>query len=399
MEQKPWLSKKEWANNQIKSGAKTAFIGMWIIAAIWNAMMIPLYIDLPEILDKARRETVTYLVFVLPLAGLYLLYLAIKFTLDWMKSGRTPLVMDPFPGSLGGHLGGKIETNIAYTGQTEGRVTVQSVYSYVSGSGKNRSRSESINWQNKGYCHLDQSARGTVFKFRFDLPEDLPESEIQGRSQNYHFWRILLEVKTEDREISRFFVVPVFKTAEKALHIRDATEDHPATQTAAAEGIEHVAEIRPIPGGVEIWYAPLQRPLSGISMLFFGFIFSGFGLIAGSLGAPLLFPIVFSAVGALIALAGLHYLGKSLLVSITDKGIKSRRFLFGYPISTKEMPREAFHSFEIRKNGSLQSSGKTTIYYNLLAISRDGQEVHVAERLTSRPEVELMREKLEAQLK
>jgi hypothetical protein len=128
-------------------------------------------------------------------------------------------------------------------------------------------------------------------------------------------------------------------------------------------------------------------------------IFSGFGLIAGYAGAPLLFPIVFSLVGGLIALAGLHYLGKALLVSITNEGIRTKRFLFGYPISTKEISKENFGSFEIKQNGSLQSGGKTTIYYNLLAVSTSGAKITIAERHTSRPEIELIQEKFEAALK
>jgi|SaaInl5LU_22_DNA_1037371.scaffolds.fasta_scaffold15383_3 hypothetical protein len=398
MDSKPWLTKKEWADNRIKSGAQITFIVMWVMALIWNALMIPLYMEFPELLEKARGEPITYVALVMPLAGIYILFLAIKYTLDWLNSGRTPLVLDPFPGSIGGHLGGSIETDISYTGQTQGKITVQCVYSYVSGSGKDRSRSESVKWQNTGVCHLDQSARGTVFKFRFDLPNDLPESDVEKRSQNYYFWRVLLEVESAKRELSRFFVVPVFRTAEQSLSMRSGTEDHRGTLEAAESGIDSVADIKSVPGGIEIWYAPFQRPMNGIFMLIFGFIFSGFGLLIGSVDAPLFFPIVFCIVGGLIALAGLHYLGKALLVSITHEGIRTRRFLFGYPISTKEIHKGNFSSFEIRQNGSMQSGGKTTIYYNLLASSKDGTKITVAERHTSRPEIELIQEKFEAAL-
>ena len=43
----------------------------------------------------------------------------------------------------------------------------------------------------------------------------------------------------------------------------------------------------------------------------------------------------------------------------------------------------------------MQAGAKTTVYYNLLATSKEGQKFTVAERHASRPEIELVQEKFE----
>ncbi len=398
MQDKVWLTKKAWADNSIKSGANSLVLVLWAFAIIWNVVSLVVWLQIPELLNRAGRDPVIYVVFLFPLTGIYLVFYALKASRERYRFGQTPLVLDPFPGSIAGHLGGGIETNIPYTGQIKNQITAQCIYSYVTGTGKNRSRSESVRWQNRGSCHLDQSACGTLFKFRFDLPDDLPESEIDRSTKNYHFWRILLEAEAPAGKLSRYFIVPVYKTAQRSQFLRAATEDHHSTLAEAEAGINLVADIRPLHNGIEVWYAPFQRPAQGISMLLFGLFFSGGGLFAGYLGAPLFFPIVFSIVGGFILLAGLHYLGKALLVRVTTEGIETKRFLFGISISGKRIDNENFASFDIRQKGSMQSGGKTTILYNLIALSRDGQEITVAERHTSRPEIALMAEKFNAAL-
>lgn len=396
MEEKVWLSNKKWASNQIRSNANVTLIVLWVFALFWNAVTIPIWLQLSDILDKAEREPLTYIVFLFPLAGLYIVVLAINASREKLSFGHTPLAMDPFPGSIGGHIGGRIETKIPYTGQTRGQITLQCVYSYQTGSGKDRRRTESIKWQNTGICHLDNSARGTVFKFRFNTPDDLPESNTDKRRSDYYFWRISLEVKEDTAgDLRRNFVVPVFNTATSSTSIHQSTETNHETLEAAQRGIESVAEIRSIEGGVEAWYPPFQRPGLGLSMTTIGLVFIVIGVIMGINQTPLLFSIAFALVGSVLELAGIHYLVKALLVSVTPEGVRAQRFLLGYPISTKWLAAEDFACFEIKQTGTMQSGTTTKIFYNLLAKSQNGKTFTVAERHTSRPEIELIRDKFE----
>jgi len=396
MDEQVWLNNKKWASNRIKSSANLTLIVLWCFAAIWNAITLPLWFQLTDILAKAQQDPLAYIAFLFPLVGLYLIVFAINASKEKLQFGDTPLTMDPFPGSLGGHVGGRIETNIPYTGQTDSQITLQCVHSYVSGSGKDRSRRESIEWQNTGVCHLDNSAKGTVFKFRFNLPDDLPESDTGKKSGSYYFWRVSLASSQGSQPLNRNFVIPVFSTQTLSRSIHQGTESNHATLDAAEAGIESVADIRPLEeGGIEIWYPPFQRPGIGISMTLMGLFFIGAGVVMGINNAPLFMAVIFALVGGLIELMGLHYLSKSLLVSATADGIQAKRFFFGYPARTWELDIENFEGFEIKQSGTMQSGSSTKVFYNLQARSRDGTTFTVAERHTSRPEIELIKDKLE----
>jgi hypothetical protein len=146
----------------------------------------------------------------------------------------------------------------------------------------------------------------------------------------------------------------------------------------------------------------MQRPAQGIGGLVFGLVFAGAGAAAGSSGAPLIFPLIFIPVGGLIAAWGIFYLGKSLRVSVTADGVRTRRFLFGYPLSSKQLSRGRFAHFEIDQGATMQTGNKTTVYYRLYANGRGAAKSKlrfpVAERLSSRSEAELLKETFETYL-
>jgi hypothetical protein len=388
--QQPWLAHKKWSATGISSGAKYAHWVMGGFALVWNLMSLPILFQLEKIQGQVREEPAMAFVFLFPLIGLLLIATAWRSLMQWRRFGPTPLVLDPYPGASGGHVGGQVDTRIAFNTSQRFDVTVSCVYSYMSGSGKNRSRSESIKWQSNGVCHSERSGMGTCLSFRFDVPGGLPDSDVK-KGSSYHLWRVTVACELEGPDFSRRYEIPVFNTATHSTLSR-GTESHPATVDAAAEGVESIAEITAIAGGIEAFFPALQRPAQGIASIIFGLIFAGAGAAAGSNGAPLIFPLVFMPVGTLIACYGVFYLGKSLRVSITRDGIRTRRFLCGYPLTSKQMLRADFKHFEIDQGATMQTGNKTTVFYRLYANSQGKQRFPVAERLSSRSEAELLKE-------
>lgn len=167
---KPWLAEPDWHDNVIFSDARAGAWGMWFFAILWNLISAPsVVMGFPEVWRD--EGYIALLIFLFPLVGLWLLYLAIKQTLEWKRFGRTPLTLDPFPGSIGGDVGGEIITRIRYNSAQIYKVTLTCVYSYVSGSGKNRTRKERVKWQDEGYAHAEPAAEGSRLKFRFKVPD------------------------------------------------------------------------------------------------------------------------------------------------------------------------------------------------------------------------------------
>jgi hypothetical protein len=394
------MGHKEWSPQGISSGAKYSHWVLGGFALFWNLVSFPLLFQLEEILPKIRQEPVMALVFIFPLIGVGLIVAAWRSFRQWRRFGPTPLVLDPYPGASGGHVGGAIDTRIAFTAGQRFDVSLCCIYSYVSGSGKNRSRSERIKWQADGVCHSERTGPGTRLSFRFDVPGGLPVSDV-GKSGDYYLWRVSIACELDGPDFNRRYDIPVFDTGMSST-ITEGTESHAATVDAAMEGVESIAEISALPGGIEAFFPSMQRPAQGIGGLVFGLVFAGAGAAAGSGGAPLIFPLIFIPVGGLIAAWGVFYLGKSLRVSVTADGVRTRRFLFGYPLSTRRLARDKFTHFEIDQGATMQTGNKTTVYYRLYANGRGAAKSKlrfpVAERLSSRSEAELLKETFETYL-
>lgn len=394
---KPWLQEKKWAENRIISSAKIQHYVLWGFALIWNLVSSPILLQFEELWRKTLRDPVTAVAFLFPLIGVVLIVVAVRSSLNWRKFGRAPLSLDPFPGSLGGHVGGTIETTIHVTATLAANVTLQCLYSYVSGSGKNRSRKEKTKWQTDGACHVSRGSQGADFSFRFDVPADLPESELQ-KGKQYHFWRVTISSKLAGADFIRSYEIPVFKTAEQSVALEEGTEEHHLTVDAAIAGVESIANIKSIAGGLQAYFPAFQRPAMGFFTLLFGVIFAGAGIGAGYGGAPVIFPVLFVFVGTMIGLFGIYYLAKSLHVQVTHEGVKSRRFLFGYPMTSKAIAASDVIRLSIKDGATMNSGNKSTVFYQLIAESREGLKVTLAERLTSRAEVTLLKESFEAYL-
>ncbi|MGZ5029573.1 MAG: hypothetical protein ACXV8I_03100, partial [Methylobacter sp.] len=152
-----------------------------------------------------EKGAIALLILIFPCVGLCLLFWAVKTTLEWRRFGATPMTMAPFPGSIGGDVGGEIIVNIPYQSAMAFEVTLSCINSYVSGSGNNRSRSEKVIWQDKGYAEAQPAMRGVRLQYRFEVPNGLPASEEHG--DNYHFWRLSLHGDIPGVDLSRSFEI------------------------------------------------------------------------------------------------------------------------------------------------------------------------------------------------
>jgi hypothetical protein len=384
------LDKKDWASGEIRSSAKSSVYVLWGFTIFWNLVSATPFLGEKNVLHEIPNNPPAALVFLFPLIGLVMLAFCIKVTRQWRRFGATPLKLDPFPGAIGGHIGGTLRLNIPYDRLARYEVTVSCRRSSISGSGKERRRKESILWQSESFCHQTRCAKGTELSFRFDIPAEKAESE-SDKQESYILWKLSINATLEGPDFQREFVIPVFNTAQTSS-IKDSSENHPLIQEAADEGIYSVAKIEQLASGIKAYFPAFQRPTMGINLLVFGIIFVAAGLFSGKMGAPMLFPIVFSVVGSAIVFGGIFYLAKSLEVKVSTQGVESRRFLFGYPVTTRNISKETLKGIDIKQTGSMQSGTKNTVYYQVIAHSHAKKKVIVAERLTKRAEAERLLE-------
>lgn len=149
-----------------------------------------------------------------PAVGLGLLWKAVVMTREYRHYGTVELVMDPYPAAIGGQMGGtilvpRLGVEELAAPDAEVTVTLECIYTYVSGSGKNRTRQERILWAERGKPKIETAGQGVRFAFRFDLPGDLPEADIE-QSSRYHFWRLSVKADIEGVDLERQYDIPAF---------------------------------------------------------------------------------------------------------------------------------------------------------------------------------------------
>ena len=380
-DEQPWLQQEEWKDNHIYSGANLGMKFFWGFAIFWNLISAPIAFQIPSALNKGEYGVLAILIF--NFIGLFLIILAIRKTLEWKKFGKIPLVLDPFPGSIGGHVGGTLDTAIPYRMGQQYMVTLSQVHSYMSGSGKNRKRSEKTQWQDSLVANTAPSLKGTKLTFQFTLPEGLNSSE--ARSENYHLWRLHIKTELDGIDLDRTYEIPVYATAEESRHLT-YTENH-ETVTLHQSEAEKAINLERNAGGMQFYFPYGRQPGLAIMLVIFGSIFLGVGIGAGYLGYSesfyfaYLFTLPFGLIGLFIFLFGLYTPINSLRVQIDNLNISTQRGLLGFTVSEHNFKTSDISKLSYKRTSSTQGAGPAKLYYDLYAHLNSGKKIKLAENI------------------
>ncbi len=395
---KPWLENKYWQTERIRSSAKIGMFGMWVFAVFWNAVSLPLLFILE---DEIKAENYAVLIAILfPLVGVYLIFLAWRMTREWLRFGVVELIMDPFPGAIGGNVGGSLTLKQVGYRDARFRVGLECVYSFVSGSGKSRSRKETIHWAEAGDAKTGISGDGVRLEFLFDVPDDLPEADIKP-SGNYNFWRLKLTGNLPGVDLNREYKIPVFRTGEQSRFARhsisaqvDAVRQDKAVESQAAidrgdwesTALSEVIRIKQQGHWLRLYFPMFRKKLLTLFALIFGvgFSFATYAMnqtIGGGAFAVviLIFSIPFALVGLFGSIATIYLLFNNLSVSIGQGQIDVLRRLFIFPISRTKVSADKVAKMEIKSSGSTGQGINKVKHYKIVLSTIDNKKITVAE--------------------
>lgn len=377
---RPWLLNDKWQTESIRSDSKAAMWGAWIFAALWSLISAPLPFVIYE--EVTRKDNMLALVGLLfPLVGIGLLAWATRRTLEWRKLGATPVVLDPFPGSIGGHVGGTIDLGTPFDTARQFQVTLSSIHCYMSGSGKNRKRRESALWQDELVAHAGSGPLGTRIAFRFDVPDGQVESDAEQVSDSYHVWRLNVRCDADDLRMDRDYNIPVYPTATRSRHVDDrhAAAGRAAQEVLHEQAIRKVVRIQNAGVGKTLSYPIGQNAVANLAGFTIGGVFSGAGGWMIVRENMLLFGGIFALVGGLIALAAAYMMLKSLDVTVEGNTIRTVRRILGIPVRRRELRRNDFQRFDLRASLHTQSGGKHVTYYKIVGLDRNDNAVVLGE--------------------
>lgn len=402
---KPWLKDDTWPRT-VRSGARKAALAMGLIAAVWNLVAWPLVAVAVDEVRAGNWAGLAALIF--PLVGIGLGYWGYRVWQEWRRYGVTELWLDPYPGAIGGHVGGVIDLTGArcVDGSIDFMITLECVHSYRSRSGRKRTTHNEIRWQAQGRADVLQEDGGVKLAFRFDVPEQLPESE-RFAGDGYHFWQVRLASEQQGIALDRTFRIGVFPTGETSRHISADT-----SRQIREEARQQLEEALIDPGiaadlrakhGLTVeqrddWlrlYLHLGRQKSmALLALFVGGAFAGVMMFLPDQGfSSTLMRVVFGLFGiGLLALAA--YLPFNTLdVRVNKREVRRIRTWLGLVVKRQRISPRDIRELEIDEGASSQVGNKTTIYYQLIGKGRFGK-FRLLESIPDRPLVEAVRQQV-----
>lgn len=391
----PWLANKEWQTNELKSSAKTELYFAWGFAILWNLISSPiLFLIREEVVEKHNYPALLGLLFTFVGIGLFIW--AIRKTLEWRKFGTTLLVLDPFPGSIGGQVGGSIELRYPYDGTSRFMLTLASIHSYETGSGDDRRQTENALWSDTAVAHTEMGLYGTRVVFCFDVPEGLTPSDAADRGRDYYMWRLTMKADLPGTDIKRNFDIPVYPTKEKSRRIDSrATESaRMATDEVMATAARTRVTLRPSDQGQEMFY-PAGRNIGGALMLIIvGGIFTGAGVfILWRNDFPIFtipFGSIFALIGGLILIGGIYMPINSLTVRKEGDGcIVAIRRILGIPVKVSRFYPQDIAAFETSSNFSSGEGTEQIKHFSIFIRLHHGARVCIGESFHGKREAEV----------
>lgn len=314
----PWQWQRDWASGRIEDSSRGTLWTSWAFAVFWNMIGFPSgYLGVQAALQQGKPGGYVALVF--PLIGIGLLVWAFRATIRYRKYGVSRLELATRPAVIGHSLVGTVRVSTSIESPEGFLATLSCVRRVTSGSGKNRSTSETVLWQDEqraaGARARDAAGWRTDVPVQFRIPADVEPCSL-GDPDNRVLWRLTLSASVPGVDYASVFDIPVFRTEASAEPPTESEMRLADEQARAFADYHQPADSRirvtTRSQGVEIVFPPARNPGAAAGV-------SAFTLIWGSIcwglvyyKAPLLFPVVFGLFELLLLWGSLHlWLGAS----------------------------------------------------------------------------------------
>ena len=159
---------------------------------------------------------------------------------------------------------------------------------------------------------------------------------------------------------------------------------HPLQQQTRDAQVDEVSDLEPIPGGVRL-YLPYGRLLrQNLVWLGMGGALLGFGVMAGRMGAPTLFPVVFGGVGGAMVVWGFYALCNSLRVQLDQDGLQTERRLLGLRLAWHRVPARDIARLAVKESYSTQTGTRHMSFFRVQVDLKNGKKIAIADSLRGR---------------
>jgi hypothetical protein len=376
----PWLWREDWAARRIadSSGMETGFA--WAFAILWNLISVPSSVlAVRAAMNEGNRAALIALLF--PVVGLGLLVWAVRATLRRRRYGTSVLELQTLPAVIGHALEGTVRTPPDLRPGDGFRVMLSCIRRVRTGSGRNRSTSESILWQEERRV----PAGGLGVPIAFALPPDAVAADPK-RGDERTLWRLEVSAEVPGVDYVSRFEVPVFRTAASAQP-RTEAEQAVAASSAVQPDYRQPAgsriRVSRTRRGTEVYFPAARNPGAAAGLTAFTLIWIGATWATIAFGAPLLFPIVFGAFGLLLVFLVIdQWLGVAR-VTADQTGVTLAK---GWIVPRGERTVRAADVGEVTTK--IGSQAGRNVYYDLVIVTAAGKRVTLAGGVADKREAE-----------
>ena len=244
---------------------------------------------------------------------------------QWRKFGVSVLELTTTPAAVGGQLVGILRTRAPLAARDGLQLRLSCVNRVTTGSGKNRSTSEHIRWQEEQHILKDRDV--PVF---FRLPDDAEPSSPES-SDNCIVWRLEAKAAVPGVDYHATFDVPVFRVTGSPA---------PQADTAASFRLEpkvyepprdsRITFDRYATGGPTFYFPAARNPGAAASLTAFTLLWTGAIGLQLHFKAPLVFPIVTGLFDLLFVVILAQLWFASARVVVTQAGVTVTKRLLGW---------------------------------------------------------------------
>ena len=377
----PWTARREWVGNSIRSNKRYEVWVAWGFTLLCNAIAWPLaFFNRGQAL-KGPNWGLLALLGVFLLAGAAVLVWAVRATLDARRFGDVRMVLDPFPGAIGGHVGGTLALPIRYQPGLQFVVTLDCLCFYRSRhGGESESRSKSV-WQTQGVARIDPQGDGIRLGFRFNVPSGLRQTEAVD--SEYHGWRVTVQSTHPAMAFERNFDIPVYATGEQSGTLQPDAAGHPSMAQMHRAAVEQVSQVELTTDGVRL-YQPYGRAWKQtIAWMVVGGGFAAMALLTWG-QVPGFFTVAFGAVGVALWLGGFYAVANSLTVELDGQGVRTERRLLGLVLIRHQAPARDIARLRVAESYASQTGSKYETFYRVEVVLRNGRKFAIADSLRGR---------------
>jgi hypothetical protein len=301
--EKPWLKRADWAAGRVGSSSRGTVVLLWIFTIFWCGISAVLtFAMVPKEWQRGNHAALIALVF--PVIGLILLVYAGKTTLAWRRYGQAFFEMAAIPGALGGTLEGMIQVNHRLRPEHGLLLRLSCVRRTTTGSGKSRSTTEKILWQDEKWLRPDlpqTDANAIGIPVYFKVPADQPES-TPAKGDGIH-WRLEASARVRGPNFQATFEPPVFKLPDTPAPGEDTTAPYQMPLDEVRKQIHSRILVNELPDNSREFIFPAARnPGFAAGLTAFWLIWTGAIVFMVWKHAPPLFPLVFGAFDLLLTL-------------------------------------------------------------------------------------------------